>query len=493
MPQTSTTPVRRGTITATINLAGSTAAMSQSQLSFETTGRLAELLVKVGDSVKTGDVLAKVDTADLELQVSQAQVALDQAKVKLDQLKAGPSAVDLAAAQATYDNAVNKYNEVKAGPKPEDVAAAQAAVRDAEVALANAQDNLIVVQKSATVSKDPRDRQNEANWYEARYGETLAKFNQNQATQADLDRDYNNLMTAKERLDAALAAARLALSKAQNDVDKANTALSTAKTNLATLLQGPTPEELKAAEAAMLTAQAQLEAKTNGTSAIDIAAQEVAVRLAESALRQKQLQLEKATLRAPFDGVIDSIGVSLGQQVSTSATAITIVNLQRFRIDARVSESDVSRITVGQTAAVTLEALPQERLMARVTSIVVTPVTSQGVVNYPVVLELDPSNAAVRPGMTANVVVEVARVEDVLLVPNRAVKQQGRSRTVDVMVDGKKETRTVTVGMSNDQYTEITDGLNEGDLVVVTGTTTAAPRVPQSGGFTSPQQRGPGF
>jgi len=75
----------------------------------------------------------------------------------------------------------------------------------------------------------------------------------------------------------------------------------------------------------------------------------------------------------------------------------------------------------------------------------------------------------------------MARRDNVLLVPSRAIRSQGRSRVVEVMVDGKRETRTVSAGMSNDQSTEVTDGLREGDLVVIPATTTAAPRVPQTG------------
>jgi len=250
-----TAPVRRGTITATVNSAGSMAATSQANLAFQSAGLLTELPVKVGDSVKKGDVLAKLDTSDLELQVTQAEVALEQAKLKLDQLKEGPKDVDVAAAQASYDSALTKYNDLKASPKPEDIVAAQAAVRNAEVALANAQNNLVVVQKSDTVSKTVRDRENEESYYERTYGDTLSRFNKGDASQADVDRDYNNLLTAKERLDSARANAEMTLRKAENDVTKAQEDLATAKDNLQKVQAGPTQDQLKSAEAAMLSAE----------------------------------------------------------------------------------------------------------------------------------------------------------------------------------------------------------------------------------------------
>lgn len=423
--QQTTNPVRRGNIAATVNIMGSTAAMSQAKLTFETTGKLTQLLVKAGDNVKQGDVLAKVDTADLELQVAQAKVSLDQAKLKL--------------------------SDLKAGPKPDDVTAAESAVRDAEVALVNARDNQTLTSKSTAVAKDLRDRQNEFNWYQSHYGDLLNK----NASQAELDIAYAAMMVAQERLDTARVSADLAVRKAENDILKAEDSLRLAKSKLATL-------------------------KT-GTAATDIAAQDVAVSQAEATFKQKQLLLQKASLVAPFDGIIDSVSVNVGEQVSTSAAAMVIVNMDRYRIDARVDETDVGKLVSGQTASVTIDALTNANLKAKVISIAANPVVSQGVVNYPVVLELEPSSAAVRPGMTANLAVEVAKRENVLLVPNRAVRTQGRNSVVDVMVNGKSESRPVTVGMSNDQFTEVTNGLQEGDTVVIPSTTTSGSRVPQGG------------
>lgn len=80
---------------------------------------------------------------------------------------------------------------------------------------------------------------------------------------------------------------------------------------------------------------------------------------------------------------------------------------------------------------------------------------------------------ALKPGMTASATVVFAQKENVLAVPNRAIRIQGQSRVVDVLVDGRTEARTVKVGLSSDQVTEITEGLAEGEQVVIPGTTTA--------------------
>jgi multidrug efflux pump subunit AcrA (membrane-fusion protein) len=102
------------------------------------------------------------------------------------------------------------------------------------------------------------------------------------------------------------------------------------------------------------------------------------------------------------------------------------------------------------------------------------------VVNYPITVALDKADTSaslsaspqIRSGMTANVTIVVEQRDNILLVPNRAVKTTGKQKTVTVLKDGKPTPVTVTLGMSNDTQSEVTSGLNEGDAVVVPQTTT---------------------
>jgi RND family efflux transporter MFP subunit len=472
--QASTFTVRRGTLASTISMTGSVSAVSQANLAFGSDGKLTTLNVKVGDLVKKGDLLAQIETSDLELSVAQAEVSLEQAKLALSDLKAGPKEAKLAATKASYDSAVTKLNELKAKPKEADVAAAKVKVTDAEVAFANAKDNLVVTQKSSTVSAAVSDAQNEHNFYEIAYGKALERYNRKEISSYDLDLAWDKLMRAKEKLSTAEVTASKALRAAENDVKDAEQALAVAKTNLTDVLKGATEEELKSAEATMLSAKNTYEETVEGSSSTDIAAQDVQVRSAEATLKQKQLLLEKAKLVAPFDGVIDTIKFSVGEQVEASSTVITMVNLDKFRVEAKVGESNVAKLSQGQTANVTLDALAGQSLTAKVVSIGYIATNSSGVVSYPVILELDPTKAKVRPGMTATLVIEVSRSENALMVYGKAIKTAGKDRVVQVLVNGQPETRTVTTGISNDQYIEVKEGLNEGDVVVIPTTAKSA-------------------
>jgi membrane fusion protein, macrolide-specific efflux system len=121
----------------------------------------------------------------------------------------------------------------------------------------------------------------------------------------------------------------------------------------------------------------------------------------------------------------------------------------------------------------------------QVTAVAPQSITQSGVTSYLVTIAL-PSAPGVQPGMTATANVIYAQQADALLVPNRALHRQGRDQAVDVLTkDGTVESRVVTRGISNDQQTAITDGLAEGDQVVIPSTQTRAPTVggPGAGGL----------
>jgi HlyD family secretion protein len=109
--------------------------------------------------------------------------------------------------------------------------------------------------------------------------------------------------------------------------------------------------------------------------------------------------------------------------------------------------------------------------------------TTQGVVNYPVIISLPNATASgVKPGMTANVAITVDQRENVLLVPNRAIKTQGKQKVVSLQTATDVQTKVVTVGLANDTQTEVLTGLNEGDAVVIGGTTAVNPANRGGGG-----------
>ncbi len=136
----------------------------------------------------------------------------------------------------------------------------------------------------------------------------------------------------------------------------------------------------------------------------------------------------------------------------------------------------MSRVGVNQKASVTFDAIPGQSFTGKVIAVAPNATMQSGVATYLVSISI-PEPGPVKPGMTGNASIVYGEQANALVVPNRAIHTQGRARAVDVLVGGVKQTRPVTVGISNDQFSEITQGLAEGDQVVISGTSAAQPRV----------------
>jgi macrolide-specific efflux system membrane fusion protein len=130
------------------------------------------------------------------------------------------------------------------------------------------------------------------------------------------------------------------------------------------------------------------------------------------------------------------------------------------------SESDITKVAVGQPATVTLDALPGVTLAAHVASISPVGTTSGGVVSYNATLDLDQSNSQVKPGMSASATVIVGQAQGVT-VPNQAVTGTGSLGTVNLLKDGKSVSQQVVVGMRGDSRTQIISGLSAGQQLVI--------------------------
>jgi HlyD family secretion protein len=464
-----TQPVQLGTLTATVNTAGNIVPAREVTLDFQASGQVKTVDVKVGDQVQAGQVLAMLDTSDLELQVANAQAALTIAQAKLEQTKADPTSEELAAAQAAVKSAQENLAKVKAGPTAAEVAAAQAQLKAA-------QDNY----DTLVNQPDPSAVQ------EAKLKLDQAK---NSLWSAQVSRDAikgrgSSSPEAKDQAEVSVANAEVSVQLAQQAYEEAQkpattqeiqTALAEVKTaqdNLAKLK--PTAADLAAAESQLAQAQSSLVALTQGPTDQDLAIAQAGVDQANIALQQAQRKLQDAQLVAPFDGTVTSVDITPGQAAGTDSDgAIGLADMHNLEIEGQLAEVDIAKVKIGQAAEITLDALPGVTLQGKVTEISPAGTVTQGVVNYPVTISLVDPDPAARPGMTANVNIVVDERQNVLVVPNRAIRTQGKQRFVTVVFEGQRIQTAVQTGLSNDSMTEVTSGLKEGDEVVINSTTTS--------------------
>lgn len=550
--QLQTVPVQRTNIVATVNASGTVSAPNQARLTFKSSGIVREVYVRVGDVVKQGDPLAALDTTDLQAQVTQAEASVNIARLKLQQLLQPPKPQDIQSLQAAYDSAVAKYEAAKATLPTEDQLKAAQANYDAAVAKYQ---NLL---NPPTASQDLAALQAQYDAAVARLNQLLAGPNPNDvaAAKAQLDQAqaqleqaqaaYNRIANRRDAADRpeakALAQAQAAyqaalatyqartagptddqIKAAQAQVEQARQALEAKKAQLndqsqikaaeAAMIQARQQLDqlqqalneqanLKAAEAAVAQAKAQLDKALSGPDPNDVAVAQEQVRQAEASLQQARNNLDNAVLRAPFDGVVAAVNINPGEQTSAAGgPVVVLIDLSSLRVDVNIDEADIGKVKVGQPVRITSENLPGQQFQGRVTAVAPTATIQQGVVNYQVQVQIQaqPGQALpLRPGMTVLVSIIYDQRQNVLAVPNRAVRTQGRTRYVEVLVDGgRTERRDIQTGLSNDQLTEVVSGLKEGERVVIPGTTTAQPRVPTGfggfgGGFGGPPGGPPG-
>jgi HlyD family secretion protein len=400
------------------------------------------------------------DQLQAQKDVLSAQAAYDAAAASLKQLETAHSLnVDLIAAQTAYDTAVSsltsaraKLDQTKAGPTTADQVAAQTAVDQARSAMATARAKLDQTMQGAQDAD-------------------LV------AAQTAVDTARANLDSSQAKLDTLGVATPQDVQAARSAQTSAQAALDSAQAKLAQLQAGPTQTDMQAAMSGVASAAATLAAKNGSARASDVALAQEAVRQAQLAVQQAQTDQDNNTLTAPFDGIVATISGNPGESAPSGTTGfLTLVDPSAVRVDVTVDETDVARVAVGKSATMTFDALPGRPFRGKVISVSPSGTLSQGVVTYPVSLSIETRNQVLPSGLTASATIIIDEKNDVIVAPLRAVRRQGRDQVVEVVgEDGKPLTRPVKTGVQNDQLVEITDGLQEGEQIVVQGTTTRAP------------------
>lgn len=472
-----TAVVERGTLIASVSASGSVEARRRVALTFKTPGRVAEVYVEAGDEVAAGDPLVKLDTAELELQVAQARAGLASAEARLAQLTAGPRSEDLAAAQAALDSARAQLEELQSGPDDVEVQAARAALNSAQENL----NKVLAGPSQFELDRAKRNLDQARNQLYSAQSQRDSVCGRGGLSQAQCDQAQAQVLVAQVSVDQAAAA--LEELKAPPDeaaVASARAQVAQSRAQLERLLAGPGEAELAAARAQVRQAEAQLEKLKAGSTEEELAAAQAQVEQARAGLRQAELALENATLEAPTAGTVASVGATEAELMSAAQPAVVLIDTSEFKIMLAIDETDVGQIEVGQPATITLDAFPGEELAGQVTEVSPAGTIQQGIVTYGVTVRPDPTGLPLRPGMTAGVDIIVAQKENVLLVPNRAIRSQEGKRVV--LVPRGEETVPVEVetGLRNEQFVEIKSGLSEGDRVV---TSVVPTNKPLEGGF----------
>jgi len=397
------TEVVRGDLTVTVSGSGNIEVSNEIKLAFGIGGRVDKIYVDEGDQVSEGEVLAKLETDAVELALTQAQVAQTQAQVAVTQAQLTITEAQLAQQTAEYE--LEKTRDLYTW---EDIRVAQANVDEAERYLENAL-------------------------------EKLSKYSPGSA-------GYEGW---------------------QKVVVHAQARLDTAEDQLNAMLSGGDPEEVAIKKQQVELAQQSLELAQQS-----LTLNQQSLRLAQQSLKQAQKQLDEAIITAPFDGLVAEIYVDEEDVIpSPSMSPKTIVHLidpSSMQLEVQVDEIDIAEAKVDQRAIIEVDALPALLLEGKVSSISLLPETVGGVIVYDVEITFDVAEGiGIRAGMSATADIIIAERSNVLLVPDRAVKQDSQGNNiVEVKIDKQIEERVVVIGISDGYQTEIVAGLEEGEIVL---------------------------
>ncbi|MCL2054883.1 MAG: biotin/lipoyl-binding protein [Oscillospiraceae bacterium] len=307
---------------------------------------------------------------------------------------------------------------------------------------------------------------------------------------------YNKAKDALEEAEAALERAQLdkthAKKQAEDDskekLENAKLAFTDAKVNLekalTNLQRARADYDSKSADNLIDLQLKELSADMNKNSNATIATAEFALQEAGLNTLEANNDLENAKLYAPIDGRILSISQGVGETVSsqnnnsqlpmafgTSGSGnsfITLCDVSQIYLTANITEGDIIGISEGQTIQVTVDAVSGEVFYGKVVNVDSIPTTdSNGITTYTVTCLLDDTSDVIKDGMNAYITFVKKELNDVLLVPNKAVFIEDGSQYVNVVKeDGSYEKRKVVCGLSNGVLTEVTEGLEAGETVL---------------------------
>ena len=198
---------------------------------------------------------------------------------------------------------------------------------------------------------------------------------------------------------------------------------------------------------------------------------------AEKALENAKEELMKTEILAPFDGTVVDIGVKENDQLSSfdysSVTAVHLVDTSKVKMEGVVDEIDIYQVQLGQEAVIVVDALPDTEVKGAVTFISPFGTEETGVVEFAVTISLGPTEVELKGGLTATADIIVEKHQNVLLIPNRAVKGSPGDYWVEVVIDEKaeeSEKRQVVLGAQSELFAEVISGLGEGEKVMVQAT-----------------------
>ncbi len=485
-----TAAVKKGTLIVSLSGSGQVSASNQADIKPKVSGDVVYVGVKNGQEVKAGTLIAQLDAQDAQKAVRDAEINLESAQLSLDKLK-------LQQQQELRGDTLNKTYEDGMKVLADFYEELGTILRDVDNILfgndlSNNKDNISYYanyflpynQKSSI----PQSAERLFSDIEKVYREALTDFQNAQRGSGDereqaIASGYKLTVKTAQLIkfgrdairplyDAFNPSVSSSIHAKWDVIENHNNDLSTYASTVDASLQS------------LLTVQNSINSQQDliENQPLDLRSQEITVKQRENALLDAQEKLANYYIRAPFNGVIAQVNAKKGDSVSSASILATLITRQKLA-EISLNEVDVAQIKIGQKATLTFDAVPDLTISGQVVEVDAVGTVSQGVVTYTVKIGFDTQDDRVKTGMSVSAAIVTKVKPDILLVPNSAVKSEGDMSYVEILEEGDRDAaltanmngailknpprrQAVKTGLSNDEFTEIISGLNEGDVVV---------------------------
>ncbi len=470
-----TAAVEKGTVIVSVSGSGQVSVSNQIDIKPAVSGEIAYIGMKNGQEVKTGTLLMQLDDLDAQRTLRDAKSYSETAKISLDQAKN-----DLKEAyEESFDKITDAFLDFKVI-----VPGLQSILFGEDIS--SFYSNIDVYMNYTNYTESYAY---ERNIYYKPYHNAESSYEKN-LTDYKLATRFSDEETIKSLIEETYQTAKFiseAIKNADNlihlyeeDLKSQNLTvdpiIDTYLSNLSTYTNKINTH---------LSNLSSAEQTVQITTPLSIQSNELAAEQKEDALLDVKEKLADCSIYAPFDGVIAEVNFSIkkGDSVSAATVLATFITQQKIA-EISLNEVDAAKIKVGQKATITFDALPEITISGKVLEIDTMGTVSQGVVSYGVKIAFDADDERVKPGMSVAADIITEAKQNVLVVPNGAVKSQGNSHYVElieaseemkqqlsvnasgVTLSSPPKSQSVEIGISNDLSTEIISGLKEGDVIV---------------------------
>ena len=451
-------------LTVSVSGSGAVRPVESYEVSALASGEILEAPFEVGDWIEKGDLLYQLDAGDAQTSLQQAQLSLRQAQMSYDEL-AGYLTPRASAAGVVQQVHVQKGDLVSSGTAIADITDTSTLkvtlpFQSADAAgIAPGQSAQVTI--AGTLETLPGTVESVSSADLVGAGGALVR-------QVTIRVDNPGALTAGGAATASVG-----------DISCAGSGIFEASSRQTVVAQTSGEVLSLSVSAGDRVAAGDVLAQLGGTAADNaLADAAMAVESAQLSLRRAQEALEDYTITSPISGTVIEKNFKAGDKMDgMEAGALAVIyDLSALELELRVSELDIGSVQPGQEVVITAEALPGETFTGRVERVSINGSTADGFTTYPVTILLE-DFGGLNPGMNVSADIIISRTEDALCVPVEAVDSSGAVLVAGPGVlteDGsavadlsKAERREVTLGAGDEDYVEITSGLEEGELVLV--------------------------